>query len=209
MIGLLLKDLLCLKKVGGKMGIVLAIYIVIFVASGNISFLGAMIILILTMLSMNTFAYDEMAKWDYYALSLPVTKRQIVLSKYLLVLFFDVISILIVLLIYLVKNLINIETILSLCAMSASALMMAAVLLPLLYKLGTQKARIWMILIILLPTAGMMLLAKFKIIGTTGGLAAISDSTAELLIYLAVPVALLLLVGSYFLSCKIFQKKEI
>jgi len=209
MIGLLLKDLLCLKKVGAKMGIVLGIYIVIFVASGNIGFLGAIIILILTMLSMNTFAYDELAKWDYYALSLPVTKRQIVLSKYLLVVFFDFSSIIIVLLIYLVKNLINIETILSLCAMSASAIIMAAVFLPLLYKLGTQKARIWMILIILLPTAGLMLLAKFKIVGTAGSLAVISDSTIELLIYLAVPVALLLLVGSYFLSCKIFEKKEI
>ena len=209
MIGLILKDLISLKKSSGKIIIIVALYIVIFESAGSITFLSAMIIIIFTMFILNTFAFDEVSKWDYYALSLPVTKHQIVLSKYLLTLAFDLVGILIAFLLFLVKNQVTAETVLSLFVLSALALIMASVMLPLLYKLGTQKARIWTIMILLLPTAGLMLLSALGIKLSGNILASISDSAVELLVYLAAPAALLLFTGSYVLSCKIFENKEI
>lgn len=209
MIGLMLKDLLSLKKAGGKMVIILGLYTVIFASTGGITFLSAMIIMILTMLVMNTFSYDELSKWDYYALSLPVAKQQIVLSKYLLSLFLNLIGILISLAVYVVKKQVNLESAFSLCALSCTALLMASVLLPLLFKLGTQKARIWMILIFLLPTAGIMALSSLGIKLSGNSLAAISDSTIELLVYLAVPAAFILFAVSYLVSCHIFKNKKL
>ncbi|MDF2631777.1 MAG: putative transporter, permease protein [Caproiciproducens sp.] len=206
MLGLIVKDLLCLKKSALKMVVILGLYIVIFYSANNIVFLCAMIIMISTMLILNTFAYDELSKWDYYALSLPVTKKQIILSKYLLTVLFDFIGILITLLLYLIKRQLNLEAALSICALAATALIMAAVLLPLLYKLGTQKARIWMIMIFLLPTAAIIVLGNLGFHLTAG---MPSESTIGLLVWISLPVALLFYAGSYFLSYKIFVNKEI
>jgi len=206
MLGLVLKDLLCLKKSALKMVVILGLYIVIFSSSNNLAFLCAMIIMISTMFILNTFAYDEMSKWDYYALSLPVTKKQIVLSKYLLTVLFDFIGILITLLLYLIKRQLNFEAALSICALAAIALTMAAILLPLLYKLGTQKARIWMIMIFLLPTAAAILLGNLGFHLTAG---MPSECTIGLLVMSSLPVALLLYAGSYLLSYKVFLGKEI
>lgn len=206
MLGLIVKDLLCLKKSALKMVVILGLYIVIFFSANNIVFLCAMIIMISTMLILNTFAYDELSKWDYYALSLPVTKKQIILSKYLLTVLFDCIGILITLLLYLIKRQLNLEAALSICALAATALIMAAVLLPLLYKLGTQKARIWMIMIFLLPTAAIIVLGNLGFRLTTS---MPSEGTIGLLVWISLPVALLLYTGSYFLSYKIFVNKEI
>ena len=210
MLGLVVKDLLCLKKTALKMVVILGLYIVIFFSANNIAFLCAMIIMISTMLILNTFAYDELSKWDYYALSLPVTKKQIVLGKYLLTVLFDFIGILITLLLYLIKRQLNLEAALSICALAAIALIMAAILLPLLYKLGTQKARIWMIMIFLLPTAAVIVLGN--LVGNFGfhlTASMPSEGTIGLLIWVSLPVALLLYAGSYLLSYKVFLSKEI
>jgi ABC-2 type transport system permease protein len=209
MIGLILKDLLSLKKSGGKLLIMMALYFVIFASSGNIAFLSAMVTIVLTMLVINTFAYDEMSKWNYYALSLPVKKHQIVLSKYLLTLAFTIVGILIAVVLYLAEHKMNPETVLVLCALSSLALLMASVMLPLLFKLGTQKARIWTVIILLLPTAAIVLLSEFGVKMSNSNLPFFSDSTVELFVSLTVPIALLLFIGSYLLSCKIFERKEI
>jgi hypothetical protein len=209
MTGLMLKDLLSLRKASGRIMVILGLYIVIFAAAGNVSFLSAMIILIMTMFIVNTYSYDEMSKWDYYALSLPVTKSQIVLSKYLLTLLFELAGILVSVLVYLFKNLINTENIMGLCGISSTAVLMAAILLPLIYKFGTQKARIWMVLLFLLPTAAILGLNSFGILPSGNALSQVSDSFMETLVLLMVPVSLLLFTLSYFLSCHIFKRKSI
>ncbi len=206
MFGLIIKDLLCLKKSAIKIAVLLGLYIVIFSSSDNIILLSAMIIMISTMLILNTFAYDELSKWDYYALSLPVTKKQIVLCKYLLTVLFDIMGISITLLLYLIKRQLNTEAVLSVCVLAATALVMAAVILPLLYKFGTQKARIWMIMIFLLPTAVTIGLGNLGVHPTA---IMPSEGMIALLVWLSLPIALLLYAGSYFLSYRIFENKEI
>ena len=206
MLGLIVKDLLCLKKSAIKIVMVLGLYIVIFASSDNMIPLCTMIIIISTTFILNTFAYDELSKWDYYALSLPVTKKQIVLCKYLLTVLFDIIGFSISLLLYLIKRQLNAEAALSICALAATALVMAAILLPLLYKLGTQKARIWMIMIYLLPTAAVIVLGKLGFNPTT---IMPRDGMIGMLVWISLPIALLLYIGSYFLSCRILENKEI
>jgi hypothetical protein len=130
-----------------------------------------------------------------------------VLSKYILAALFVLTGDLISLLIYLVKEQVNIEVIITLCVVAAVALLMSSVMLPLIFKLGTQKARIWMILIFLLPSVGI------TVLGSTGWRPStniqISNSAIESSVILALPAALIIFVLSYFLSCYIFSKKEI
>ncbi len=207
MTGLLLKDLLSLKKAGSRIAVFMVMYIIIFASSGNLTFLSAMITIIMTMFVLNTFAYDELCKWDYFALSLPVTKRQIVLSKYALAFLFALFGVLVSLLIYLSKGQINLEITATLCIVSAISLLISSVMLPLIFKLGTQKARIWMVLIFLLPSVGITLLGNLGWKLSTN--VPVSNSTVETLIVLALPAALIIFALSYFLSCNIFSRKEI
>ncbi|WP_312695261.1 ABC-2 transporter permease [Caproiciproducens sp.] len=207
MLGLLVKDLLCLRKSGLKMLAIFIIYAVIFSSSDSFSYLSTMITVISTMMILNTFAYDEMSKWDYFALSLPVTKKQLVLSKYLLTIIFAFAGMWLSSMVSLVTRRWNTETFIGLYALVCTALILAAILLPLLYKLGTQKARIWLFILFLTPTAAVILL---KGIGFHFSfLTNINDSAMEQYIYLLLPISLVLYVCSYFLSCKIFQNKEI
>ena len=189
------------------MSVILIAYAVIFTSSSGFSFSSAMITVIFTMMILNTFAYDEMSKWDYYALSLPVTKKQLVLSKYLLTVIFAFAGTWLSSMVSLVTHRWNAESFTGLYALGSTALMLAAILLPLLYKLGTQKARIWMFILFLTPTAVLILLngIGFHLSFLTN----ISDSAVEQFVYLLLPTSLVLYICSYFLSCKIFQNKEI
>ncbi len=207
MTGLLLKDLLSLKKAGSRIAVFMVMYIIIFASSGNLTFLSAMITIIMTMFVLNTFAYDELCKWDYFALSLPVTKRQIVLSKYILAFLFALSGVLVSLLIYLAKGQVNLEVAATLCIVSSISLLISSVMLLLIFKLGTQKARIWMVLIVLLPSVGITILGNLG--WRPSANVQIGNSTVEMLIVLALPVALIVFVLSYYLSCNIFSRKEI
>lgn len=208
MIGLILKDLISLRKAIGKIMVIVVLYAVIFSSSGNAALLSGMIIMIMTMFTINTYAYDEMSKWDYYACSLPVTKSQIVLSKYLLTLLFELVGVLVCFMVYLFTNQFNPENIIGLCAISSVAILISAILLPLIYKLGTQKARIWMVLIFLLPTAATLALSSLGIRPSADFLQ-VSESFAVTFTPLLIPVSLLLFTLSYFLSCYIYKNKEI
>ena len=159
------------------------------------------------MLIVNAFAYDELSKWDTYALSLPVTKKQIVLSRYLLGILFDTAGFLISILLALAARKLDSELSLIIYCFFAGSLFIMALMMPLLYKFGTQKARIWLIVLFLAPTAGAALLKNLGI--NFSALSSISNATAELLTIIFLPAALLLYIGSYFLSCWIFQNKEI
>ena len=85
--GLVIKDLLQLKSYKKT----LIIYILIFCISslslenGIENMLVVMLTLGLGMFSIASFNYDEFNKVDRYILTLPVTKKEVVLSKYILV----------------------------------------------------------------------------------------------------------------------------
>ncbi|XOQ48130.1 MAG: ABC-2 family transporter protein [Eubacteriales bacterium] len=207
MIALITKDLLTMKKLGIRVCVILVLYAFIFSSFGSVAFLSAFIIIFSAMLIVNAFAYDELAKWDTYALSLPVTKKQIVLSRYLLGFLFDTAGYILSILLGLVSG--NLDSELSAIAYCffAASLFITALMLPFLYKFGTQKARIWIMMFFIMPTVGAALLKKLGI--NLSVFTTISESTAEFLVAIFLPVSLLLYAGSYFLSCRIFQNKEI
>lgn len=84
--GLMIKDLLQLKSYKRT----LIVFVIVFIASSMTqehtrNVLTVMMTLGIGMFSIATFSYDEMAKADKYILTLPVTKKDIVLAKYILV----------------------------------------------------------------------------------------------------------------------------
>ena len=76
MTGLMVKDFLVMRKSIKTYILFLAFYFVM-AALGifPISFITAMVQIIIMMLPLSAFSYDEMSKWDRYAFSLPLGRR--------------------------------------------------------------------------------------------------------------------------------------
>ena len=87
MIGLVYKDLLCLRKSAASYLFVVAIYGLLTVAGGwDGTILSTVLAVLISMLPYSCFSYDNIAKWELYGLSLPLRRSRIVLARYLTVL---------------------------------------------------------------------------------------------------------------------------
>ena len=82
--GLLVKDILQLKSY--KKTLIFFIIIFILTSISNDGRIGSALIIMLTlgfgMFSIASFSYDETNKADKFILTLPLTKKEVVLSKY-------------------------------------------------------------------------------------------------------------------------------
>ncbi|HBF7271644.1 TPA: ABC-2 transporter permease [Clostridioides difficile] len=210
--GLILKDLLNLK--GNIKFILLFIIMFGFMSSlgdGNVNnFIGVIIVLCTTMI-VSTFSYDDLNKWDSYVLTIPINRNDIVLSKYLTMLIFSFIGVLVSLIVsvtigYFKNTLILNETLLINALILSISVCFGSLILPLIYKFGTERARLLMILCFLVPTLALLV---FKSILENISSPISIEIILNTLVYSLPFVAILLFVISYFISSKIYSKKEV
>ncbi len=206
MIGLIIKDIYNLKKYAKTLIVLIAFYGIMSLSMDGGSFLMSMVILLFTMMPITSFSYDDIAKWDKYALSLPITKKDMVLSKYILALIMCASGTAIALLSTIILNLINKTTtmeelLLGIYISMAAGIIFFSVLLPLIYKFGVEKSRLMVLGAVAVPY---LIFFIMKEIG-------IPFPTMEaLMILLKISPLLLILIVyiSYILSIKIFANKE-
>lgn len=208
--GLILKDLLNLK--GNIKFILLFIIMFGFMSSlgdGNVNnFIGVIIVLCTTMI-VSTFSYDDLNKWDSYVLTMPINRNDIVLSKYLTMLIFSFIGVLVSLIVsvtigYFKNTLILNETLLINALILSISVCFGSLILPLIYKFGTERARLLMILCFLVPTLALLV---FKSILENISSPISIEIILNTLVYSLPFVAILLFVISYFISSKIYSKR--
>lgn len=83
--GLILKDFYSIRGyLIRQIGLLLVIYLIIGVAMKTMSMLPAMLMLGVAMSLISIFSLDESSRWNAYALTLPITPRDLVISKYLI-----------------------------------------------------------------------------------------------------------------------------
>lgn len=82
--GLLLKDFCILKKQMKLMVVFVIFYAIWAVAAKMPTMMGTMVILLSIMMPISSMSYDEAGQWYRYAFSLPIPRRTLVLSKYVL-----------------------------------------------------------------------------------------------------------------------------
>ncbi|EGT4233081.1 TPA: ABC-2 transporter permease, partial [Clostridioides difficile] len=200
--GLILKDLLNLK--GNVKFILLFIIMFGFMSSlgdGNVNnFIGVIIVLCTTMI-VSTFSYDDLNKWDSYVLTMPINRNDIVLSKYLTMLIFSFIGVLVSLIVsvtigYFKNTLILNETLLINALILSISVCFGSLILPLIYKFGTERARLLMILCFLVPTLALLV---FKSILENISSPISIEIILNTLVYSLPFVAILLFVISYFI----------
>ncbi len=209
MTGLLIKDLLVSKKYLRSLGIILVLYAVLFGVIGtDTSFLPSFIMIFCALFTATTFSYDEQAKWDKFALTLPVTRSMVVRSKYaftgLLTLVGGVCSVVCQAAIAAVRRQrVTAESWISLLVIFLLVLLIESLLLPLLYKFGAEKGRYLLIGAMVLIALGLVLLGRSGADLPDMGQTAIWALSAA-----GVPVLVLILLASYWASCRIYCGKE-
>ena len=151
--GLLMKDLLNLKQTIRIWALLLALFIVIGFAQQSPVYISSMLTVMVLLLPVNALAYDENCKWDAYALTMPVTRRDLALSKYLLALVGAGAMALLSAVCALMMGATPDEVFSTIGLLLAAGLCMISILLPLLFRFGVQKGRMVMIVVVLLAAA--------------------------------------------------------
>ncbi len=147
MIGLVLKDILVLRK-AIRIYIAMLVFYLILTLSGAFDemMMTGFISLFTMMLPISSFSYDELARWDKFAAALPVSRRGIVGSKYLLAFLLGVIAEALIavtaVILSLIKHAAPGEILLTGLVCVAIGLLMNSILLPLLFKFGAEKGRL-------------------------------------------------------------------
>lgn len=214
MIGLILKDVFNLKKYAKQISLSVIVFGIFAVQLKNPEYLIGMISMMCSMLVITSMSYDESTKWDKYALTMPILKKDIVLSKYILLVFMvftgTVLSGIISMIMSEIMQLQEPKEIMLICgAVALVILLIFSVLMPLLLKYGVEKARILIFAIVGLPvlaiTAFVKLMQRLNIPKPDE---AQLEKLSEILPYAFPVIVLVVLFLSYNLSVRIYSNKE-
>lgn len=218
MSGLLLKELLIFKR-GWKTNAILIVLFAAFSLMGNPTYFSSMMVMLLLLLPMSSFSSDELARWDKFAVALPGGRRAVVKSKYQFLFLVMGAAFVLACIVNLLVFLFNrsegiryLELVLTALTGALVGLLLNILLYPFLFKYGSQKARLMLGLVFGIAFAavamGMMIL---NLGGSTlyDVVARITPYVAPVLLAVAVVVLMLLMVViSYRISCRIYDKKE-
>lgn len=200
--GLIIKDLINLKRQSRILAVLVVFYVVLALTMDNNSMLGGVLAVMSAILPVTALSYDEKAHWDKYALSMPVSRNDMVVSKYILGLILSAGSFIVTL----IFNMIThpdaaMDNLLTSMALFAIGMLFLAFLLPILFKFGVEKGRLLMMLLLFLPTAAIVVFAKLGL--------NLPGEEAWARLALAAPfVVVLILAASILLSVRIYASKE-
>lgn len=205
MLGLIKKDLLLMKTNAKSLLVIFIIYLLMAI-NGNFDIV-VMLPLFIMVLLISTFGYDEYNNWDAYVNALPVGRKNIILSKYLtsaiLLVCSSIISCIIAYVLTFFYEKSDISHSLSyiggcLCGM----LITISLMYPLIFKYGSQKGRIAGFVLIAGSGFVLGLLSKIKVFST------VVNSFETYFLIAFIVLTILMLIGSYIISVKIYSKRE-
>ena len=218
--GLLVKDFYMLWKQARFMLLLVLIYIAVGAWNPENGFWGAFSVLFMSMLPITALGLDERCKWNQYVMMLPCSRKDIVLEKYIL----GLLGAIGVVLVYggltcILQSLAgNGLSIFQMGQLIIPMLLLACLYLginmPIMFRYGVEKGRMWFLLMTVVMVAGCMYIMKVSdqkegfadIIGKievkTGALGA----GAGLILFVGSVIFLIL---SMLLSVRIFEKREL
>lgn len=140
--GLLRKDLLLLRDIGKQFAFIFIFFAVCdFFSIGQFGFCRSFGMVAVLITSINLISYDEYYHWDKYSFALPVSKHQLVQTKYIMLLGLTtfVFVLVFILELFLEENGWQ-AALLTIFVAYALELLAAAISLPLVYRFTARKA---------------------------------------------------------------------
>lgn len=214
MFGLVLKDYYVMRKsIRYYLAFLLIYGVLTAVGYFPYSILAGMVALMGLMLPMSSFAFDDQARWDKFAVSAPAGRRGVVGGKYLFALLGTAATALLISGILMVMSLLNfVETevwweplaVVGSCV--CVTLLLDSLFLPFLVKFGAEKTRILSLLVFGAVFGGMAALALLAEKGFS--LPSFPPEAAVLAPVLLVAVTAAALAASYAASLSLYGRKE-
>ena len=218
MTGLILKDLLILRKSLRSYLFMMIVYAAIaFTGVWTADIVGVLMVVVVMILPMNVFAYDKQCQWDTYGLSLPVGRTKTVAARYLCVLLLCLFSVVLTTVLGVALFAVGrveepVEFMVSCSVMGLMAVLVNAVMLPFLSKFGPERARMMFFSVmggiillgaaVLFPLGGLEWLKSLELAEPTLGQATIVPAAAAL-------AGLALLAVSFLLSRHFYGAKDV
>lgn len=206
--GILLKDLYVYLK-GGRYLVFLSLLYCIMAAGGSNTFFLSCGVLFLAMTPITVMGYDERSKWDQYAVMLPYSRQNLVLSKYLLAF----IGIMIALLVYvgasflflLAGREISMAGVFQMVSINlCGALFYVSINLPIMFRFGVERGRIGFLALTALLVGGIVALGVIASDMEAAFQIPVWKITAAVFVLSAV-----MFVVSIAVSKAIFEKREL
>ena len=197
MIGLILKDLFTLTR----QALMYIVFIAVFALMPGYN-MASFAVIMACMMPVTALAYDERSHWDRLAASMPYTTAQLVLSKYLMGLILMLCSVALGIIALPLQRLVNPDVSLpELLSVSLGALgagmLIQGVLLPVMFRFGTEKARLFMLVLMGAVFAGIAALGQAQdalrsfIEGMNGGaVAAVLAGLAATVYLVSMPLSI-------------------
>ncbi len=214
--GLILKDILVMRKSLKTYLLLILFYLILSAAGGlPISFCLSFIQVLLMVLPLSAFAYDELFHWDKAVFALPLSRQTVVKARYgfllLLVLISAALSGLLCIFFSLTGRAELLETLASVLACLGVGMLIPAFMLPLNYKLGRERAQPFLYVFVIGGALVVFALSKFSKYGLVdlSFLGSVSDKQAFLLFAAFPPVGLAALWISFHISSAIETRKDL
>lgn len=219
--GLIIKDLLQLKSYLKSLIIFIFIFICVSLEPQNTSTDGLLIIMMilgLGMFGIATFSYDEMAKANKYILTFPLTKKEIVLSKYILQFILTIAGAILGIILSVIISLIlnkGIPGFIDLISIALGGIfgigLIESIQMPCFYKFGAEKGIIYMFIITIVVAfgAGAVIMLGEKVANNFSvNLSSLNNILETILPIILFGLVLFEYFISYKISYKIYSKKE-
>ncbi len=214
--GLILKDFINLKKNVKIFAVLVVLYGFMAFTTSDVNFFSSMFTMMIAILTLSVYSYDELAKWDVYALTMPVSREGVVRGKYVIMLLLTlmgaVIGTLSTIVIKMIQQDKNLMSGLSGAWIGgAIVILFYSIALPFITKLGVEKARFIFFAIYLVPFAIFYFAGNAVKSGDfviPEQLIRLGEKLVQNIAILAPLVLAFAVMVSYTISVNIYRKKE-
>ena len=197
---LLLKEFYVASRTCRSVLLVIAVFFALSFFGRNSQFFFLYPLTMVGMIPVTLLSYDERDGWDKYSLTLPCTRAQLVSAKYLIGLIFGGVVFLLVELLLLIG--LSMGGNFDFLSMSSALLLMGllgpSILMPFVFKFGSEKGRIAYYFVLALLFAVIAFLIGMGFYEYLNGFS-----------WLVIGAAVLLYLGSWRLSILFYEKREL
>lgn len=212
---LILKDLYNIGNSVKSLIFSSAVVAVAFLSTSNFSGYIIMCAMICSMLITTTFTFDDYSKWTRYAMIMPVSKKDIVAGKFIVLIIFCMTGTLFGLVVSFMAGLamgkvtfdpeIIAEFLFSAMAAVAISLIICSMSIMLIFKFGTEKARMLLVASLLIPAG--ICIGIYQLLVTFG--INLTEQLVLTLLCCSPVITLFWCYVMYQISYRIFVKKEL
>lgn len=212
---LILKDLYNIGHNIKSMVLIMLVFAFLFIPSSGVEGYIIMCAVLCSTMIVTTFAFDDFSKWTRYAMVTPISKKDLVVGKFAVLAIFCAVGSLFGTAVGTIGGVIAKKISLDLAEIGnlllialtawSMSLVLGSISIPLVFKFGAEKGRVFLLISFLLP-AGIGF-GIYKLLAALG--IVLTDHTVFVLLCCSPLIALAWGYAMYRISYHIFVKKEL